>query len=173
MVELAWMWLRWQPDSALSIWFRARVGANRRADQENHDRGTGSQAAGRLVALRQGWRHSGRSEDEDGVRRTFIFSPQFRSTVGGRRRNPRTHEGAVVKNGPAARNSFSRMLGSWLGIRKSHRIRGWQGVHPVSQIGVHRDQKLVVDFPALIRGFRMPALCRRLGPDGGRRSKAS
>jgi transposase len=26
MVELAWMWLRWQPDSALSIWFRARVG---------------------------------------------------------------------------------------------------------------------------------------------------
>lgn len=27
MVELAWMWLRWQPDSALSTWFRARVGA--------------------------------------------------------------------------------------------------------------------------------------------------
>jgi transposase len=27
MVELAWMWLRWQPDSALSLWFRARVGA--------------------------------------------------------------------------------------------------------------------------------------------------
>src|SRR6202023_1020084 len=26
MVELAWMWLRWQPDSALSNWFRARVG---------------------------------------------------------------------------------------------------------------------------------------------------
>jgi hypothetical protein len=25
MVELAWLWLRWQPDSALSIWFRARV----------------------------------------------------------------------------------------------------------------------------------------------------
>ena len=27
MVELAWTWLRWQPDSALSVWFRARVGA--------------------------------------------------------------------------------------------------------------------------------------------------
>ena len=27
MVELAWMWLRWQPDNALSVWFRARVGA--------------------------------------------------------------------------------------------------------------------------------------------------
>jgi transposase len=26
MVELAWTWLRWQPDSALSVWFRARVG---------------------------------------------------------------------------------------------------------------------------------------------------
>ena len=27
MVELAWAWLRWQPDSALSVWFHARVGA--------------------------------------------------------------------------------------------------------------------------------------------------
>jgi transposase len=27
MIELAWMWLRHQPDSALSAWFRARVGA--------------------------------------------------------------------------------------------------------------------------------------------------
>ena len=27
MVELAWMWLRWQSDSALSVWFRMRVGA--------------------------------------------------------------------------------------------------------------------------------------------------
>jgi transposase len=26
MVELAWTWLRWQPDSALSAWFRARAG---------------------------------------------------------------------------------------------------------------------------------------------------
>ena len=26
MVELAWMWLRWQPDSAC-VWFRVRVGA--------------------------------------------------------------------------------------------------------------------------------------------------
>ncbi len=29
MVELAWMWLRWQPDSSLSNWFRARVGQTR------------------------------------------------------------------------------------------------------------------------------------------------
>jgi hypothetical protein len=26
MVELAWLWLRWQPESTLSIWFRERVG---------------------------------------------------------------------------------------------------------------------------------------------------
>jgi transposase len=26
MIELAWMWLRWQPDAVLSVWFRARVG---------------------------------------------------------------------------------------------------------------------------------------------------
>jgi transposase len=29
MVELAWLWLRHQPDSALSVWFRARVGQGR------------------------------------------------------------------------------------------------------------------------------------------------
>src|SRR6185369_11335881 len=49
------------------------------------------------------------------------------------------------------------MLGSWLGITRSHRIRGWQRVHPVSQTRVHRDQQLAVDLRALIRGFRMPA----------------
>jgi transposase len=27
MIELAWLWLRYQPDSALTIWFRERVGA--------------------------------------------------------------------------------------------------------------------------------------------------
>ena len=29
MIELAWMWLRYQPDSALSCWFRQRVGSER------------------------------------------------------------------------------------------------------------------------------------------------
>jgi transposase len=29
MVELAWLWVRHQPDSALSIWFRERVGNER------------------------------------------------------------------------------------------------------------------------------------------------
>ncbi len=26
LLELAWLWLRWQPDSVLSVWFRQRVG---------------------------------------------------------------------------------------------------------------------------------------------------
>jgi transposase len=29
MIELAWFWLRHQPDSALSAWFRGRVGQGR------------------------------------------------------------------------------------------------------------------------------------------------
>ena len=29
MVELAWMWVRYQPASALSCWFRQRVGSKR------------------------------------------------------------------------------------------------------------------------------------------------
>ncbi len=29
MIELAWLWLRWQPQSALSLWFKARVGETR------------------------------------------------------------------------------------------------------------------------------------------------
>ena len=29
MVELAWLWLRYQPASALSCWFRERVGSER------------------------------------------------------------------------------------------------------------------------------------------------
>jgi transposase len=29
MIQIAWLWLRYQPDSALSRWFRARVGTAR------------------------------------------------------------------------------------------------------------------------------------------------
>jgi transposase len=29
MIELAWFWLRHQPESVLSVWFRARVGQAR------------------------------------------------------------------------------------------------------------------------------------------------
>jgi len=58
---------------------------SRRPDQEDHDCGVGPQASRRSMALRQGRRHSGGSEDEDGVRTIFI-SLHFRSEAGGRRR---------------------------------------------------------------------------------------
>jgi transposase len=29
MIELAWLWLRNQPDSLLSVWFRERVGSRK------------------------------------------------------------------------------------------------------------------------------------------------
>jgi hypothetical protein len=57
-----------------------------------------------------------------------------------------------MKIGPAARNSFSRMLGSWLGITGSHRIRGWIEF-AVGQIGVHRDQKGWLTFQPSYEGF--------------------
>ncbi len=82
--------------------------------------------------------------------------------VGGRRRNPRARQGADVKIGPAAKSFSSRMLGSWLGIARSHRIRGWQGVRPCLLNRSSPRPQLALDLRALIRGFRAPALC-----DGG------
>ena len=52
MIELAWFWLRHQPDSALSRWFRRREGT----DPPDRHRRAGPQTARRLVALC----HSGR-----------------------------------------------------------------------------------------------------------------
>lgn len=75
MVELAWLWLRWQPDSTLSAWFPGAGRKSRWPDQEDHDRGAGPQASHRPMALCQGRRHSGGSEDEDGVRTTVVFVP--------------------------------------------------------------------------------------------------
>ena len=86
---------------------------------------------------------------------------------------PEGHQGTDVKIGPAARNSFSRMLGSWLGITRSHRIRGWQGVRPVRQIGVHRDQKGWLTFQPSYEGFGRRPLAGRSCVVRGRRSKAS
>jgi transposase len=42
-----------------------------RACGENHDRGAGAKAADRAVAFRQGWRHSGGSNDEGGITNGF------------------------------------------------------------------------------------------------------
>ena len=51
------------------------------------------------------------------------------------------------------------MLGSWSGIIRSHRIRGWQEVRLSIKSEFAETNNLVVDFRALIRGFRAPALC--------------
>ena len=53
-IELAWLWLRYQPASAISRWFAARVGTAGAPDRHRRRR---EKAAGRLVALRG--RHSG------------------------------------------------------------------------------------------------------------------
>src|SRR3984893_2369731 len=63
----------------------------------------------------EGRRHSGGSEDEDGVKRQSS-SVHFRFEAGGRRSWPRTRKGAVNQIGTAAWNSLSRMPGSWSGI---------------------------------------------------------
>jgi hypothetical protein len=74
MVELAWMWLRWQPDSALSNWFRARLGQPGSRIKKIMIVALARKLLVVLVALRQGWRHSGGGEDEDGIRRVFNFA---------------------------------------------------------------------------------------------------
>jgi len=78
---------------------------------------------------------------------------------------------ALITHGVGVRGSWFRAI--------SHRIRGWQRVHPVSRIGVHRDRNWAVDFPALIRGFRVSVAAtagclqfqngRRYPPNGGSR----
>ena len=76
MVELAWTWLRWHVGQRLVRVVPGTCRHNGRADQENHDSGPGAQAARRLVALREGWRHSRRSKNESGVRPAFTSCPK-------------------------------------------------------------------------------------------------
>jgi hypothetical protein len=93
--------------------------------------------------------------------------------VGGRRRNPRARQGADVKIGPAARNSFSRMLGSWFGIAGSRRIRGWQGAHPVDSRSSPETNTLRLTWRPSYEGFGRRPLAGRWCAMWGRRSKAS
>ena len=69
MIELAWFWLRHQPDSALSRWFRARVGAGKGRIPPDRHRGAGPQTARRLVALCHPRRRSRRRGSQGGMTR--------------------------------------------------------------------------------------------------------
>jgi len=67
-IELAWMWLRWQPRA------RCRSGSGavrewRQADAPGGDRGAGAQAADRVVALPGAGVGAGRGDHEDGLTR--------------------------------------------------------------------------------------------------------
>ena len=71
LVELAWPWLRHQPESALARWFRGRVGAaGGRACEAHRHRRAGAEASGRLVAVCRDRRraHGGTSEGLTGSR---------------------------------------------------------------------------------------------------------
>jgi transposase len=49
MIQLAWLWVRHQPHSALAQWFNERV--KRRTLAQDNDRGAGAQTAGRAVDM--------------------------------------------------------------------------------------------------------------------------
>ena len=75
MIELAWFWLRHQPDSALSRWFQARVGAAKGRIPPDRHRGAGPQTARRLVALCHPRRRSRRRRVQDGMTRWLNPAP--------------------------------------------------------------------------------------------------
>ncbi|SMP79394.1 transposase [Novosphingobium panipatense] len=52
MIQLAWLWLRYQPDAALTRWFHETGKPQRRARSKGRDRRAGAQAARCLVELR-------------------------------------------------------------------------------------------------------------------------
>jgi hypothetical protein len=49
--ELAWSWLRFQPDGALSVWFRERFGSGGQALATDWDCGRGPQVTHGALAL--------------------------------------------------------------------------------------------------------------------------
>ncbi len=62
LVELAWCWVRLQPESALSRWYARRFATGKGPAQDRH-RGRGPQAAHCLVEISGARRDTGRSQD--------------------------------------------------------------------------------------------------------------
>jgi transposase len=88
MVELAWCWVQYQPDSALTQWFRRRFGEGPR------QRRIGIVALARklLIAL---WHYLQRDEIPAGARITD-WEPKVKGSVG------RTNKAAAAGSAPAA-----------------------------------------------------------------------
>jgi transposase len=64
LIQLAWLWLRYQPGSTLATWFRERVGT-----LQGRYRGNGKKAADRALALRRDRGDARRHRDQGGGRR--------------------------------------------------------------------------------------------------------
>ena len=63
LIQMAWRWLRYQPDSALSKWFNERTAGSRGRNPPGDDRGARPQVAHRALAVlrdrsRADWRHA-------------------------------------------------------------------------------------------------------------------
>ena len=58
LIQLAWLWLRYQPGSALSAWFRDRVGTLQGRTRRIAI-GDGKKTLDCTLALRRDWRHAG------------------------------------------------------------------------------------------------------------------
>ncbi len=124
----------------------------------NHDRRLGSQAARRLVALRDGWRRSRRSKIEGGVRRAFHFSP---SEVDGWRspQKPEGPSGRRCEDWTRRKELLFPDAGIVVWDRRIPPDTRLAGSSPCLITGVHQDQHFALDLAALIRGFRTPAPC--------------
>ena len=81
MIQLAWLWLRYQPDSALATWFRERVGNAAGAHAPDRDRGDGEKAADRTVALRGDRGGAGRRGNQGGNQRLGVRLTRCRGRI--------------------------------------------------------------------------------------------
>ena len=104
MVELAWLWRRHQPGSALSRWYAAARPGPGRPSAARADRRPRPQAAGRAVALRQRRRRSRGRRLQGRLSRRAQRIGEARSASpdpGGRRRMAGWLQHAADKTGPA------------------------------------------------------------------------
>ena len=64
LIQLAWLWLRHQPQSALTLWFKERVSGNGGLFKKVDHRRARAQAAGGVMGICHRWCRHRRSRDE-------------------------------------------------------------------------------------------------------------